>query len=123
MKTNFDPMTAGFMAKSLLAAIAVAVLPACAEFHAAGERTAEGWREAVVVQIDNSALITQRKFGDCREGTAPQATAGSTYVVYRYKGVGSYSYRIAPLPDKLPLKVGDLVDVNIKNCLVPPKAR
>jgi hypothetical protein len=123
MKSILNPRAPSFAAKCLLGACAVAVLPACADFHAAGARIAEGWREAVVVQIDRSAQIPQRVFGDCREGTPAQATADTTYVVYRYKGVGSYSYRVAPLPDKLPLKVGDLVSVNIKNCQTPPTPR
>ncbi len=99
------------------AVLAMVSLSGCAEFLAAREQRAQGWRDARVVQIDTSASITQNSDRDCRKAVSPDEAAKGRYVVYQYKGVSnSRWYRIAPLPDGVPLNVGNLVRVNIANC-------
>ena len=106
------------------AVLAMTSLSGCAEFLAAREQRAQGWREARVVQIDTGALIARTSDRDCRKAVAIDAAAKGRYAVYQYKGVSnSRWYRIAPLPDDVPLKVGDLVRVNIENCSVAPTLR
>ncbi len=112
---------AGQRAAVLLALIS---LSGCAEFLAAREQRAQGWREARVVQIDVGALIERNSERDCRKAAAPDAAANGRYAVYQYKGVSnSRWYHIAPLPDNVQLKVGDLVRVNIENCSLSPTRR
>ena len=124
-----EPMSrfAGQRAAVLLSLIS---LSGCAEFLAGREQRAQGWREARVVQIDAGALIGRSSQiersaeWDCRKGVAPDAAANRRYVVYQFKGVSnSRWYRIAPLPDNVQLKVGDLVRVNIQNCSLSPTRR
>ena len=97
------------------------LLTGCAEFLAAREQPAQGWREARVVQIASGALIDRVSRRDCRAEAAPDTAANGRYAVYQYKGVrNNRHYRIAPLPDDVSLKVGDLARVKIDNCLVAP---
>ena len=106
------------------AALAVMSLSGCAEFLAAREQRAQGWRDARVMQIDTGASITRISDRDCREAVSPDEAATGRYVVYQYKGVSnSRWYRIAPLPVDSPLKVGDLVRVNLENCSLAPILR
>jgi hypothetical protein len=104
--------------------LTVILLSGCAEFLAAREQRARGWREARVVQIAAGASIARASPRDCRKEAAPDTAANGRYAVYQYKGVSnSRHYRVAPLPDNVPLKVGDLVRVNIENCSVAPTLR
>ena len=104
--------------------LAMTSLSGCAEFLTAREQRAQGWREARVVQIDTGASIARTSDRDCRKAVAIDEAAKGPYAVYQYKGVSnSRWYRIAPLPDNVPLKVGDLVRVNIENCSDAPTLR
>ncbi len=104
--------------------LALMSLSGCAEFLAAREQRAQGWRDARVVQIDAGASITRNSDRDCRKAVAPDEAATGRYVVYQYKGVSnSRWYRIAPLPDDVQLKVGDLVRVNLESCSLTPIPR
>lgn len=106
------------------AVLAMVSLSGCAEFLAAREQRAQGWRDARVVQVDTGASIVRDSDRDCRMAVAPDEAAKGRYVVYQYMGVSnSRWYRIAPLPDGVPLKVGDLVRVNIDNCSLAPVPR
>ena len=121
MQQKLMSRLAGQRAAVLLVLI---LLSGCAEFLAAREQRAQGWREARVVQIDAGALIERSSEWDCRKGVTPDAAATRGYVVYQYRGVSnSRWHRIAPLPDNVQLKVGDLVDVNIENCSLSPTRR
>ena len=105
-------------------ALAMTSLSGCAEFLTAREQRAQGWREAGVVQIDTGASIARTSDRDCRKAVAIDEAAKGRYAVYQYKGVSnSRWYRIAPLPDNVPLEVGDLVRVNIENCSDAPTLR
>jgi hypothetical protein len=102
---------------------AVVLLAGCAQYLAAYESTIQ-WREGRVVQIDRGASIDRPSQNDCRKKVAPSVAANERYAAYQYIGVGgSLRYRIAPLPLDMPLKVGDLVWVNIEDCSLPPAAR
>ncbi len=103
------------------AVLAMVSLSGCAEFLAAREQRAQGWRDARVVQVDTGASITRNSDWDCRKAVSPDKAAKGRYAVYQLRGVSnSRWYRIAPLPDGVPLKVGDLVRVNIDNCSFAP---
>ena len=111
-------------ALAVLALAPAALMTGCAQFAAEGEQARQGWREARVVQIASGASIDRVSRRDCRAEAAPDTAANGRYAVYQYKGVSnSRHYRIAPLPDNVPLKVGDLVRVNIDNCSVAPTLR
>ena len=95
-----------------------------AAFLAAREQSAQGWREARVVQVDSAASIARTSGRDCRQALAPDEAAKLRYAVYQYKGVSnSRWYRIAPLRGDAQLKVGDLVRVNIDHCSLAPLPR
>lgn len=106
------------------AGIALMLLAGCAEFLAAREQRAQGWREARIVQIDTGASITRTSDRDCRKAVAPDEAAKTRYAVYEYRGVSrSRWYRIAPPPERGEFKVGDLVRVNIESCSLAPLPR
>ena len=112
---------AGFLAAAV---IALMLLSGCAEFLAAREQSAQGWREARVVEIDTGASIARTSQRDCRKAVAPDEAAKTRYAVYQYRGVSRSSwYLIAPLPNGGAFKVGDLVRVNVENCLLAPVPR
>ena len=46
--------------------LSLILLSGCAEFQAARERTAQGWREARAVQIAAGASIKRSATSDCR---------------------------------------------------------
>lgn len=76
------------------------------------------------MQIATGASIERVSPRDCRREAAPDTAANGRFAVYQYKGVSnSRHYRIAPLPEDVSLKVGDLVRVNIDNCSVAPTLR
>lgn len=105
---------AGFRAAAV---IALMLLSGCAEFLAAREQSAQGWREARVVQIDTGASIARTSDRDCRKAVVPDEAAKTRYAVYEYRGVSrSRWYFIAPVPIGGAFKVGDLVRVNIESC-------
>jgi hypothetical protein len=109
---------AGFGAAAV---IALMLLSGCAEFLAAREQRAQGWREARIVQIDTGASIARTSDRDCRKAVVPDEAAKTRYAVYEYRGVSrSRWYLIAPLPNGAELKVGDRVRVNIENCSLAP---
>ena len=90
----------------------------------AREQRAQGWREARVAQIAAGASIERDSPRDCREEAAPDTAANGRYAVYQYRGASNgRRFRIAPLPDNVSLKVGDLVRVNIDDCSVAPTLR
>ena len=112
---------AGFRAAAVLALM---LLSGCAEFLAAREQSAQGWREARVVQIDTGASIARTSDRDCRKAVAAGEAAKRRYAVYEYRGVSrSRWYLIAPLPNSGAVKVGDLVRVNIESCSLAPMPR
>ena len=70
------------------------------------------------------AAITGNSDRDCRKAVAPGEAATGRYAVYQYRGVSnSRWYRIAPLLHDVPLKVGDLVLVNLESCSLAPIPR
>ena len=106
------------------AVIVLMILSGCAEFLAAREQRAQGWREARVVQIDSGAAIARTSERDCHKAVAPNEATKTRYAVYEYRGVSrSRWYLIAPLPNGGQLKVGDLVRVNIESCSLAPMPR
>ena len=112
---------AGFRAAAV---IALMLLSGCAEFLAARERSAQGWREARVVEIDTGASIARTSQRDCRKAVAPDEAAKTRYAVYQYRGVSSSRwYLIAPLPNGAEFKIGDLVRVNVESCSLAPVPR
>lgn len=112
---------AGFRAAAV---IALMLLSGCAEFLAAREQRAQGWREARVVQIDTGASIARTSDRDCRKAVAPDEAAKTQYAVYEYRGVSrSRWYLIAPLQNEGAFKVGDLVRVNVENGSLAPVPR
>lgn len=114
----------GNAARCSAALLTLILLSGCAEFLAAREQRAQGWREARVVQIAAGASIAHVSPRDCRAEVASNTAGTGRYVVYQYQGVSNRRYHhIAPLPDNLPLKVGDLVRVNIEHCSVAPTLR
>ncbi len=121
MKPNYAPWRAARCVGGLLT---VVLLSGCAEFLAAREQRAQGWREARVVKVAAGELIAPTSSRDCRKEAAPDTAAKDQYAVYQYKGVGSSRrYLIAQLPDNMPFKVGDPVLVNIENCSLAPMLR
>ncbi len=107
-----------------VAVIALMLLSGCAEFLAAREQSAQGWRDTRVVQIDTGASITRTSDRDCRKAVALNEAANTRYAVYEYRGVSrSRWYLIAPLRNGGEFKVGDLVRVNIENCSLAPVRR
>ena len=99
------------------AVIALTLLSGCAEFLAAREQSAQGWREGRVVQIDTGASIARTSDRDCRKVVLTDEAAMTRYAVYEYRGVSrSRWYLIAPMPNGGEVKVGDLVRVNIESC-------
>ena len=106
------------------AVIALMFLSGCAEFLAAREQSAQGWREARVVQVDTGASIARTSDRDCRKAVAPDEAAKTRYAVYEYRGVSrSRWYLIAPVPNGGEVKVGNLVRVNIESCSLAPMPR
>ena len=106
------------------AAVIALMLSGCAEFLAAREQSAQGWREGRVVQIDTGASIARTSDRDCRKAVPPDEAAKTRYAVYEYRGVSrSRWYLIAPLPNSGQVKVGDLVRVNIESCSLVPMPR
>ena len=105
---------AGFHAAAV---IALTLLSGCAEFLAAREQSAQGWRDARVVQIDTGASIARTSDRDCRKAVPPDEAAKTRYAVFEYRGVSRSRWcLIAPLPEGLEFKVGDLARVNIESC-------
>ena len=112
---------AGFGAAAVLALM---LLSGCAEFLAAREQSAQGWRQARIVQIDTGGSIARTSDRDCRKAVAADEAAKTRYAVYEYRGVSrSRWYLIAPLPNSGEVKVGDLVRVNIESCSLAPMPR
>ena len=106
------------------AVLALMLLSGCAEFLAAREQSAQGWRQASIVQIDTGASIARTSDRDCRKAVAADEAAKSRYAVYEYRGVSrSRWYLIAPLRNDGQFKVGDLVRVNIESCLLAAMPR
>ena len=112
---------AGFRAAAVLALM---LLSGCAEFLAAREQSAQGWREERVVQIDTGASIARTSDRDCRKAVLPDEAEMTRFAVYEYRGVSRSRWcLIAPLPNSGEVKVGDLVRVNIESCSLAPMPR
>jgi hypothetical protein len=110
---------AGYRAAAI---VALMLLSGCAEFMAAREQRAQGWRDARIVQIDTGASIARTSDRDCRKLVPADEAAKSQYAVYEYRGVSrSRWYFIAPLPNRGEFKVGDVARVNIEGCSLARK--
>ena len=121
MNSNCAPW---FPARCVGGLLMIILLTGCAEFLAAQEQRAQGWREARVVKVAAGELIAPTSSRDCRKEAAPDTAAKDQYALYQYKGVGSSRrYIIARYPDNVPFKVGDPVLVNIENCSLAPTLR
>ena len=110
--------------RAWLGAASVAVMVAlsgCAEFWAARDLRAKGWRDARVVQVDSGASTIENLDKDCRRVLSANGAATVRYAIYQFRGVGrSRWHLIAPLQEDALPQVGDLVRVNVKDCSLAP---
>ena len=80
-------------------------------------RPADGWHEAVVVSLGSHAALASEADRDCSAGD----TSDATYVVARYRDGGLHSRSIGRLLGRAdpPLRIGQEVRVNIRDCNAP----
>ena len=108
------------MKKSVTGRVAVPALvlalAGCAGSGVHG-RPAEGWREAVVVSLGSHGDLAAEADMDCSAGVVSDAP----FVVARYHDAGVHSRSIGRLQRKSdpPLRVGQVVQVNIHDCSAP----
>jgi len=105
----------------LLGAVLIAALPVTrGAFASEGKyERREGWREATVVKIADTASLGGRYWSDCRHGAETGQAASGRFVVVSYTHMGRIWRRVVPLRRSEAYHPGDRVYVNVNSCSIP----
>ncbi|MCA3001649.1 MAG: hypothetical protein ACK5RJ_04650 [Burkholderiales bacterium] len=76
----------------------------------------EGWRRGTVVEVGMGTSILRPARDDCRNHATAEVVARTQYAYVSYRYDRFRQARIAAVPENVPLKVGDPVYVNRRNC-------
>ena len=80
---------------------------------------ADGWREGEIESIGAAASIATPQFSDCRLSLTAEQLGASPFALVKYKRLGRTQRRVVPLvKDVAQFKPGDLVYMDVNNCLV-----
>jgi hypothetical protein len=83
----------------------------------------QGWSEATVVRIGNTAALDGRYFSDCRFQEDAEQVASGQFVVLSYEHMARMRHRLVPLREGEAYHPGDLVYMKLNSCKTPLVAR
>ena len=99
--------------------LASAVAAGCSTVYAGKYNFADGWREGEIESIGAAASIATPQFSDCRLSLTAEQLGASPFALVKYKRLGRTQRRVVPLvKDVAQFKPGDLVYMDVNNCLV-----
>jgi hypothetical protein len=114
--------------QAALAAIALGshlMAPWAQATEAASKAFTDGWRQAKVVSLlEGGAQAPGHIHQDCRSTKSSEPTTSSRHVLASYSFGGNPNQRrhiVVPLADAHSVKTGDVIRVNVRECL--PAAR
>jgi hypothetical protein len=99
-------------------AAGLAVLQGCAGFIAETREFANGWRSASVVEVAKDPHAIQHEATrDCRDELPSDVAARHSFAVFEYHAGQRHRYLVAPLVHGDTVRVGEVVVINIRDCL------
>jgi len=107
------PVRSRHVAALLVVALAVG---ACTTPYEGRYDFYSGWRKAQITQITAPGMKVTG--GRCSEANPKSLPPGTSWAVVRYRLGGRTRYASAPAPMQQNFAVGDLVYVNVSDCLI-----
>lgn len=97
--------------------LALGCLAACATVYEGKYDWDKGWRVGHVVRVGPGAALGATAVDDCRQDVLPSDAARTVYADVAYQSEGRWSrHRIVPIPQGMPVEVGQEVYLNVHSC-------
>ena len=104
-------------AAAIASLLALGWLAGCAAVYDGKYDWDQGWRVGRVMNVGPGAALGATSIDDCRQGALPADVARTIYADVAYQSEGRWSrHRIVPIPESMPVQVGQAVYLNVHSC-------